>query len=86
MRFRVTALDAARAIAQHELDAVDEQDARRQSVARGLRVLAVDTPRLRRVARARLAVVPFTNELVALLEAGLAGPAPLIAAHRRPRP
>ncbi len=71
MRYRLTVLDAGCVVAQHDLDAIDETDARRQAVSRGLRVLAIETPRLRRFARARLAVVPFTNELVALLEAGL---------------
>jgi general secretion pathway protein F len=71
MRFRLTVLDAGSATAVHEMDALDEQDARRQALALGLRVLAVDTKRLRRTRRARLALVPFSNELVALLEAGL---------------
>jgi general secretion pathway protein F len=72
MRFRLTVLDAGRAVAIHEMDAVDEGDARRQALARGLRVLAIDAgSRFRRRGRARLALVPFSNELVALLEAGL---------------
>jgi general secretion pathway protein F len=71
MRFRLTVLDAGRATAIHEVDALDEQDARRQALALGLRVLAVDIARLRRTRRARLALVPFSNELVALLDAGL---------------
>ena len=71
MRYRLTVLDAASAVAYHDVDAIDESDARRQALARGLRVLTIETPRLRRFGRARLAVVPFTNELVALLDAGL---------------
>ena len=71
MRFRITAMNSARAVAVHELDGLDEADARRQALARGLRVLAVETSRLKRSRRARLALVPFSNELVALLEAGL---------------
>jgi general secretion pathway protein F len=71
MRFRVTALDAASATAIHEMEALDEQDARRQAAARGLRVLTVDIARFRRSRRAKLALVPFSNELIALLEAGL---------------
>jgi general secretion pathway protein F len=72
MRYRLTVLDAARAVAIQELDAIDEADARRQALARGLRVLNLETTRLRRGSgRARLALVPFSNELVALLEAGL---------------
>ncbi len=72
MRFRLTALDTARAVEIHELDALDEADARRQALARGLRVLRVDiASRFRRGRRARLALVPFSTELVALLDAGL---------------
>src|SRR5438105_3915264 len=71
MRFRITAMNAARAVAVHELDGLDEADARRQALARGLRVLAVESSRLKRSRRARLALVPFSNELVALLDAGL---------------
>lgn len=71
MRFRVTALDARNTPAIHELDALDEADARRQSSARGLKVLAVQGTRLRARGRAKLALVSFSNELVALLEAGL---------------
>jgi general secretion pathway protein F len=71
VRFRVTALDAQSALAIHEMDALDEADARRQALARGLRVLAVQGARLRVQGKAKLALVPFSNELVALLEAGL---------------
>ncbi len=53
------------------MDALDEADARRQALARGLKVLAVREARLRIAGRAKLALVPFSNELVALLEAGL---------------
>ena len=71
MRFRLTVLDTGHAVAIQELDAVDATDAYRQALARGLRVLAIQSSRLRGFRRARLALVPFTNELVALLEAGL---------------
>jgi general secretion pathway protein F len=71
VRFRVTALDARSSPAIHELDAVDAADARKQASARGLRVLAVQGTRLRTRGRAKLALVSFSNELVALLEAGL---------------
>ena len=71
MRFRLTVLATGHAVATHELDALDESDARRQALARGLRVLAIDSSRLKGSRRARLALVPFTNELVALLDAGL---------------
>jgi general secretion pathway protein F len=71
VRFRVTALDVRSSPAIHELDALDETDARKQASARGLRVLAVQGTRLRARGRAKLALVSFSNELVALLEAGL---------------
>jgi general secretion pathway protein F len=71
VRFRVTALDARSSTAIHELDALDEADVRKQASARGLRVLAVQTPRLQVRGRVKLALVSFSNELVALLEAGL---------------
>jgi general secretion pathway protein F len=71
VRFRVTALDARSIPAIHELDALDEADVRRQASARGLKVVAVQGARLRARGRAKLALVSFSNELVALLEAGL---------------
>jgi len=71
VRFRVTALDTNSAPAIHEMDALDEADARRQALARGLRVLAVQGGRLRAVGKVKLSLVSFSNELVALLEAGL---------------
>ncbi len=72
MRFRLTVLDAARAVATHELDAVDEADARRQALARGLRVIALEaSSRLAPLGRTKLSLVQFSNELIALLEAGL---------------
>ncbi len=71
VRFRVTAVDARSQLAIHEMDALDEPDARRQALSRGLRVLSVQGVRLRVSRRPRLALVAFSNELVALLEAGL---------------
>ena len=67
----MTALDARSSPAIHELDALDDADARRQATARGLKVVAVQGARLRAKGRAKLALVSFSNELVALLEAGL---------------
>jgi len=71
MRFKVTSLDASSAVAIHEIDALDEADVRRQAMARGLRILSIEASRLGRVGRAKLGLVPFSNELVSLLEAGL---------------
>jgi general secretion pathway protein F len=70
MRFRITTLDGG-GVATQELDALDEADAHRQAIARGLRVLAVQAARWKGSRRARLSLVAFSNELVALLEAGL---------------
>ena len=71
MRFRITTLDGGQGVAIHEVDALDESDAHRQALARGLRVLAIQASRLKFSGRARLSLVAFSNELVALLEAGL---------------
>jgi len=71
MRFRLTTLDGGHGVAIQDVDALDEADAHRQAVARGVRVLAIQATRLARSRRARLSLVAFSNELVALLEAGL---------------
>ncbi len=71
MRYRVTAVDMSREVAIHDMDAVDEADARRQALTRGLKILNVRAAQFGRTKRARLALVPFSNELVALLDAGL---------------
>jgi len=71
MRFRITTLDGGQGVAIHEMDALDEADAHRQALTRGLRVLAIQAARLKGSRRARLSLVSFSNELVALLEAGL---------------
>ena len=71
MRFRITTLDGGQGVAIQELDALDEADAHRQAIARGLRVLAIQAARWKGSRRARLSLVAFSNELVALLEAGL---------------
>jgi len=71
MRYRITTLDAGQGVAIREMDALDEADAHRQALARGLRVLAIQAARWKRSRRARLSLVAFSNELVALLEAGL---------------
>jgi general secretion pathway protein F len=71
VRFRVTALDTHSALAIHEMDALNETDARRQALARGLRVIGVQGARLRTPSKAKLSLAPFSNELIALLEAGL---------------
>lgn len=71
MRFRITTLVGGQGVAIQELDALDEADAHRQALARGLRVLAIQAERWKGSRRTRLSLVAFSNELVALLEAGL---------------
>jgi len=71
MRYRITTLDGGQGLATLEMDALDEADAHRQALARGLRVLAVQASRWRGWRRPRLSLVAFSTELVALLEAGL---------------
>jgi general secretion pathway protein F len=71
MRFRITTLAGGQGVAIHEMDALDEADAHHQAIARGLRVLSVRATRWKRSRRARLSLVAFSNELIALLEAGL---------------
>ena len=71
MRFRITCLAGGQGVAVHQMDALDAADAHRQAVARGLRVLSVRAARWTAARRTRLSLVAFSNELVALLEAGL---------------
>jgi general secretion pathway protein F len=71
VRYRITTLDGAHGVAIQELDALDEADAHRQAMARGLRVLAIRVARWKVTRRTRLSLVAFSNELVALLAAGL---------------
>jgi general secretion pathway protein F len=71
MRFRITTLDGGQGVTIQELDALDAADAQRQAIGRGLRVLTIQGLRWRGARRARLSLVAFSNELVALLEAGL---------------
>jgi general secretion pathway protein F len=72
MRFRITTLDGGLGVAIQEMDALDAADAHRQALARGLRVLDIQAARWKGSrGRARLSLVAFSNELVALLEAGL---------------
>jgi len=71
VRFRITTLDGGHGVAIQEVEALDEADAHRQAITRGLRVLAIQASRFRRWGRARLPLVSFSNELIALLEAGL---------------
>ncbi|GAB3468198.1 type II secretion system F family protein [Massilia terrae] len=73
MQFAVRALASDMSIAQLVVDASDEADARRQVEARGLYVSAVEPAMALPIARYRgnLSLVLFSQELLALLTAGL---------------
>jgi general secretion pathway protein F len=74
MQFAVRTLAPDMSIANLVVDALDAQDARRQVEARGLFVSAVEPARGARLARsggAKLSLVLFSQELLALLNAGL---------------
>jgi general secretion pathway protein F len=73
VEFRVKALDREHAVLAQQVDAVDETDARRQLGLLGLRVISVAPVRqLRLFTRtAKVPLVIFSQELVALLDAGL---------------
>lgn len=74
MQFDVRALSANNLVTQLRIDAIDEHDARRQVNARGLFVAAVMPARAAFVskrARGHLPLVLFSQELLALLRAGL---------------
>ncbi len=77
MQFEVRALSADSVVTQLAVDALDEPDARRQVEARGLYVASIAARRgaldtaLNRRASAGLPLVLFSQELLALLSAGL---------------
>jgi general secretion pathway protein F len=73
VEFRVKALDREQAVLSQLIDAIDELDARRQLGVLGLRVIALAPVRQARLfARAtKIPLVIFSQELVALLDAGL---------------
>src|ERR1700721_2912580 len=74
MEFRVKALDREPAVLAQLVDAIDESDARRPLGLLGLRVISMTPVRqMRLFARsAKVPLVIFSQELVALLDAGLA--------------
>ena len=72
MEFRAKALGSDNGILVLPISAADESDARRQLLERGLQVIALTANRTWRSSkRARVPLVNFTQELVALLDAGL---------------
>ncbi len=73
MEFRIKTLTPAHAVLTHSIDAVNEADVRRQFAMQGLRIISV-APIGRRKLFTRTAKFPlviFSQELVALLDAGL---------------
>jgi general secretion pathway protein F len=73
VEFRVKALNREQAVLAQLVDAIDELDARRQLDVLGLRVISLTPVRQARLfARpAKIPLVIFSQELVALLDAGL---------------
>jgi general secretion pathway protein F len=77
MQYKVRALSAEHLVTHFTLDAADEADARRQAEARGLFPSSIEPVRaslglsLRLRAGGRFALVLFSQELLALLQAGL---------------
>ncbi|GAC1328735.1 MAG: type II secretion system F family protein [Steroidobacteraceae bacterium] len=73
MEFRVKALDRQQAVLAQQVDAIDEFDARRQLGLLGLRVISLAPVRQTRLftRSAKVPLVIFSQELVALLDAGL---------------
>src|SRR6195256_2355073 len=73
MEFRVKALDREQTVFAQLVDAVDESDARRQLGLLGLRVISLTPVRQTRLFKrsAKVPLVIFSQELVALLDAGL---------------
>ena len=74
MRFRVKALDGGQGVVSYVLDAVDEADARRQLALQDLRIISLardPAPRVCGGAARSCSWSLFSQELVALLDAGL---------------
>jgi general secretion pathway protein F len=72
MRFEVKAVAAGGSIVRLGVDALDPEDAAAQAAARGYRVLALRRPWTWTRRGAHLPLVLFCQELLALLDAGLA--------------
>jgi general secretion pathway protein F len=73
MRFRVKAMSGGHDVLSYVLDAVDETDARRQVMGAGLAFISIARERSLNFGRrsTRMPLVTFSQELVALLDAGL---------------
>jgi len=73
MRFRVKAMSGAQDVLSYVLDAADEADARRQVAGSGLAFISLARERSLGMGKrtVRMPLVTFSQELVALLDAGL---------------
>ena len=73
MRFRVKAMSGVHDVLSYVLDAVDESDARRQVAGAGLAFISIARERSINLGgrSTRMPLVTFSQELVALLDAGL---------------
>jgi general secretion pathway protein F len=72
MRFRIKAVDAAHSVSITTIDAQSEVDARRQLSERGLQVISIARDlKFNLGGQKKFPVVSFSQELVALLDAGL---------------
>ena len=73
MRFRVKAMGGAHDVTSYVLDAADETDARRQVAGAGLAFISIARERTFKFGSGniRMPLVTFSQELVALLDAGL---------------
>ncbi len=72
MEFRIKALDSTLTVTSHVLSAVDEADARRQLELRDLKIISLaPVARVRLFNKPQLQIAVFSQQLVALLDAGL---------------
>ena len=72
MQFKAKTLSADNGVVVYPIEAVDEADARRQLGERGVKIITMSASRsLCRSKVARIPLINFTQELVALLDAGL---------------
>jgi general secretion pathway protein F len=72
MRFRIKAVDSSQAVSIYRIDALNESEARMQIAERGMQIISMARDlRLPSLNRKRFPLVLFSQELVALLDAGL---------------
>jgi len=71
VRFEIKAVKSPVGLTQFVLDAADEVDARQQALAQGYTVLDVRTNRMSAGGSSKFPLLMFSQELIALLDAGL---------------